>query len=79
MIRARFYATEASDASLFPVNELRYQKLSLRVVAPQAMKRTPLEEHDRPDSWAVVRGEFYYIKNCSSSLFDTILTMTVLV
>ena len=79
MIRARFYTAEASDASVLPVNELRYWKLSLGVVAPPAMKRTPLEEHGRPDTWAVVRGEFYDIENCSSSLFDTILTLPVLV
>jgi hypothetical protein len=78
VIRAHFHAAEASDASLFPVNELRYWKLPLRVVAPPAMKRTPLEEHSRPDAWTVVRGKFHYIKNCSSSLFDTILTMPVL-
>ena len=79
MIRARFHAAEASDASLFPVNELRYWKLPFRVVAPPAMKRTPLEEHGRPDTWAVMRGEFYYVKNCSSNLFDVILAMAVLV
>ena len=79
MIRTGFYAAEASDASLFPVNELHCWKLSLGVVAPPAMKRTPLEEHGRPDTWAVVRGKFHYIKNRSSSLFDTILTLPVFV
>jgi len=79
VIRASVYAAETSDASLFPVNDLRYWKLSLRVVAPPTMKRTPLEEHSRPDTWAVVRGESYYVKNCSSSLLDTILTIPVLV
>jgi len=67
------------DASLFTVNELRYWKLPLRVVAPPAMKRATLEEHGRPDTWAVVRGKFYYIENRSSSLFDAILTMSLLV
>jgi hypothetical protein len=79
VVRASFYAAEASDASLFPVNELRYWKLPLRVVAPPAMKGTSLEEDGRPDTWAVVRGKFYYIKNRSSSLFGTILRMAVLV
>jgi len=79
VIRAGFHAAEASDASLFSVNELRYWKLPLWVVAPPAVKRTPLEEYGRPDSWAVVRREFYYIKNCSGCLFDTILKMGVLI
>jgi len=59
VVRACLYAAEATDASLFTVNELRNWKLPLRVVAPPAMKRTPLEEHGRPDTWAVVRGKFY--------------------
>jgi len=79
VIRARLYAAEASDAPLFSVNDLCYWKLPFRVVAPPAMKRTSLEEHGRPDTWAVVSGKFYYVKNCSSSLLDTILTMPVLV
>ena len=79
MIRARLYAAEASNAPLFPVNDLRYWKLPFRVVAPPAMKRTPFEEYGSPDAWAVVRGKSYYVKNCSSSLLDTILTMPVLV
>jgi hypothetical protein len=79
VIRARFYATEASDASLLPINELRYWKLPFRVVAPPAMKRTPLEEHGRPDTWAIVSGKFYYIKNCSNNLFDIVFTMPLLV
>jgi hypothetical protein len=78
VIRARFHAAKASDTSLLPVDELRYWKLTLRVVAPPAMKRTPLEEHGRPDAWAVVRGKFHYIKNRSTSLCNTILTMPVL-
>ena len=79
MVRARFYAAEASDASLFPVNKLGCWRLPFGVVAPPAMKRTSFEEHGRPDTWPVVCGEFYYIKNCSSSLFDTILAMAGLV
>jgi hypothetical protein len=79
VVRACFYAAEASDASLFPVNELRSWKLPFRVVAPPAMKGTPFEEYGRPDTWAVMRGEFYYVKNCSSNLFDVILAMAVLV
>ena len=79
MVGACFYAAVASDASLFPVNLLRSWKLSFRVMAPPAMKRTSLEEDGRPDTWAVVRGIFHYIKNRSSSLFDTILTIPVLI
>ena len=79
MIRARLDAAEASDAPLFPVNYLRYWQLTLRVVAPPAMKRTSLEEHGRPDTWAVVRGKSYDVENCSSSLLDNILMLPVLV
>ena len=79
MIRAGFHAAEASDASLFPVNELRSWKLPFGVVAPPTVKGASFEEDGRPNSWAVVRGESYYIKNRSGSLFDTILTVPLLV
>ena len=79
MIRTRFNASEASDTPFFPVNKLLTWKLPLRIMAPPAMKRTPLEEHRRPDTWTIVRGKSYYIENCSNSLFDTILTIHMLI
>jgi len=72
VIRASLNTAETTNASLFCVNNLGFCELSFRIVAPPTVKRTTFEEDGGPDAWAVVSREFYYIKNSSSSLFDSV-------
>jgi len=55
VIRACFYAAEATDASFFSVNELCCGSLSFRVVAPPTVQRAAFEEYGGPNARAVMR------------------------
>jgi len=48
-------------------------------MAPPTVKRTPLEEHSGPNTWAVVSRIFHYVKNGSDRIFDPIFMASLIV
>ena len=60
---ADLQAGPAPDALAFPQHQLRRRGLPLGIVTPPATQRTSFEENRGTDTWPVVDGELFYIKN----------------
>jgi hypothetical protein len=66
------------DTPVRPVDDLRFRRLTLRIVTPPAIKRTSLEEYGRADAWTIVSRVPNYVENSPSSLERCQLTVSQL-
>ena len=65
MVRANLQAVVAQDAAGRAEGQLRFVGTPFGVVTPAATKRTPLQEHRRADTGAVVDRIFADVENCT--------------
>jgi len=59
---ANFRAITAGDAQFIGERQYRLYAEALRVMAPQAPQRAPLQENRRPDPGPVMHGKSFYIR-----------------
>jgi hypothetical protein len=65
MPRTSRLTSSTADAAIFAEYQFPRPGLALGIVAPPTSERTSFEENRGANSWTVVNGEFFYIKNSS--------------
>jgi len=63
VLRADVKTTLAVDAELSVEGNLGMKANRLRIVAPQAVEKTSLEEYSCSDARSVLNGEVLYVEN----------------
>jgi hypothetical protein len=63
MVLAQGETVSASNAPIIPKKQLLIGGNRLRIMAPLAVERTPLQKDGRADPWTVIHGETLYVEN----------------